>query len=287
MKKCPYCGKEYSEEVVNCLTDNYPLIDSTPDVVQPESATAACTDQAEVGGEGAGYVCYPAYTWKARDAWKCLGFLFVIEIVLGLFVRALETLPPIGKWSATGPGYFCTRLLFYTVGLLVAAYFARTETLATFWSGFGLERKPTQYAWFGVSMALFLRGFGHIMLALHLGNGVSAYDIYAFRHSVGPARYFFLVPLLLLAPIFEEAINRGFLYRAFRGSYSLLPSLILLLAWNVLRHWSQYKHWVAATDLSLLTLVLCYIREKSGNTWDCILCHLVFNGSLLFTGSFR
>jgi hypothetical protein len=40
-------------------------------------------------------------------------------------------------------------------------------------------------------------------------------------------------------------------------------------------------------DLSLLTLVQCYLREKSQSIWDCILCHFAFNASSLFIGSSR
>jgi membrane protease YdiL (CAAX protease family) len=111
---------------------------------------------------------------------------------------------------------------------------------------------------------------------------VSNYDISAFRHTAGLESYLFLVPLVLLAPIFEESIKRGFLYKAFRGSYPLWPSMVVIVAWTALRHWSQYLHWIAAMNLSLLTLVQCYLREKSDSLWDCILCHMAFNSSLLF-----
>ena len=93
------------------------------------------------------------------------------------------------------------------------------------------------------------------------------------------------MPLVLLAPLFEESIYRGFLYKAFRGSYSIPVSSVLIIAWTCYTHWNQYSHSLAAAfDLSLLTLVQCYLREKSGSLWDCILCHMAFNGSLLLVG---
>ena len=117
------------------------------------------------------------------------------------------------------------------------------------------------------------------------GKGVSDYDITAFKRTLGPERYFFLAPLVLLAPLFEESIYRGFLYKAFRGSYSMKVSMALIVAWTVNTHWSQYSHsWIAALGLSILTIVQCYLREKSNSLWDCIICHFTYNASLLFVG---
>jgi membrane protease YdiL (CAAX protease family) len=115
------------------------------------------------------------------------------------------------------------------------------------------------------------------------GKGVHNYDIDAFRHALGPERYFFLAPLILLAPLFEESINRGFLYKAFRSSFGMGISMVLIMTWTAYTHWSQYhQSLLAAFDLSILTIVQCYLREKSDSLWDCILCHLAYNGSGLF-----
>jgi hypothetical protein len=133
--------------------------------------------------------------------------------------------------------------------------------------------------------ALAIRFSGHFMITHGWGNGVVNYDIRAFKNTQGPERYFFLVPLVLLAPLFEESVYRGFLFKAFRGSYPLGASMALIVAWTVNTHWPQYSHSsVAAVDLSLLTLVQCYLREKSDSLWDCIFCHLAYNGSILFIG---
>jgi membrane protease YdiL (CAAX protease family) len=118
-------------------------------------------------------------------------------------------------------------------------------------------------------------------------KAISTPDFVLFENTVGFTRYFFLVPLLLLAPFIEEVVNRGFLYKAFRGSYSLEISMALLVVLAIITHWQQCHNSPSATfSLSVLTIVQCYLREKSGSLWDCILCHFVFNASLLFIAVF-
>jgi membrane protease YdiL (CAAX protease family) len=121
------------------------------------------------------------------------------------------------------------------------------------------------------------------MLIHGWGKGVTNHDIIAFKNTLGLERYFFLAPGLLAA-FFEEPVYRGFLYKAFRGSYSMGISMVLIMGITAWDHWSYYSHWVAAFDLSIFTIVQCYLREKSNSLWDCILCHFAFNASLLSVG---
>jgi membrane protease YdiL (CAAX protease family) len=152
--------------------------------------------------------------------------------------------------------------------------------------GFGLDKKPSNYAWFGVTMALMIRFFGHFMLIHGWGKGVSNHDYIAFKHTLGFERYFFLLPALFLAPLFEELLNRGFLYKAFRGSYPMIISMALIVVWTAITHGPYYTHsLLAAFCLSMLTIVQCYLREKSNSLWDCIFCHFAFNASLLFVSA--
>jgi membrane protease YdiL (CAAX protease family) len=302
MKRCPYCGTEYPDDASVCAIDRQPLPEN---ISHPPPASGQIIDptqgaaddgavppqgQMETTDKNIPYLTFPDYRWTARDAWKCLGMFLALELITGMFLSVLDwKLHGFYRWRGGGFGHFVVRVSLYSLQLLVAAYFARTEKLAAFWKGFGLDRKPSDYAWFGVTTAVIIRLLGHVIIVQGWGKGVSNHDISAFRYTPGFEKYFFLAPLLLLAPVFEESINRGFLYKAFRGSYPIGFSVALIVAWTAWTHSEQYFHtWVAVVDLSLLTLVQCYLREKSDSLWDCILCHLAYNGSGLFIdGVFR
>ncbi|HUE37486.1 MAG TPA: CPBP family intramembrane glutamic endopeptidase, partial [Candidatus Acidoferrum sp.] len=102
-----------------------------------------------------------------------------------------------------------------------------------------------------------------------------------FEKSSGINGILFIAPLLIFAPFFEECLYRGFLYKAFRGSYSMGTSVTLIIAWTCSTHWGYYYHSLPnALALSVFAVFLCYLREKSRSLWDCIIFHFIFNASI-------
>jgi membrane protease YdiL (CAAX protease family) len=232
------------------------------------------------------YLTFPDYKWSARDAWKCFVTLLVFEFVIAFPLTSFASYSAGFRiWCLSGIGSFCLSLFYSAVYLFVVAYFARTESWKTFFEGFGLNRKPSDYVWLGIVFAIALKFSTHLILINGWMKGYALFDLNAFKHDVTSERYFYLAPTLF-AGFFEEPVFRGFLYKAFRGSYSITVSTILILAITCLAHWSQYSHsMLAAFSISAITIILCYLREKSSSLWDCIFCHLAFNTtSLLISG---
>jgi membrane protease YdiL (CAAX protease family) len=281
MKKCPYCGKEYPDEATICNIDAHPLFDpSKPPVEEPPQIKKEKPPKPEPAKDETGLV-WPEYQWRARDAWKCIGIIFCLGFILMAVNHLIYLFLP--SFYRSGYGFVTRDLLHYGAELLAVIYFARTETFKTFFHAFSLDQKPTNLAWFGMSIVLIIRLTSHYMYMHHWGNGVHNDDLSAFRHTIGYERFFFLIPLAFFAPIFEEPIYRGFLYKAFRGSLGVGVSMTLIIVWTCYTHWRYYSEsWIAAVDLSVWTVIQCYLREKSRSLWDCVLCHFFFNVSGLF-----
>jgi len=288
MKSCPYCGAEYPDDVVVCPVDHQPLPASEVADQIPEAAEAGTTlppAQSKASSKISPDIAWPEYRWSAKAALKCIGMIILLDFIVGFALGGFEHRSSgFREWRfGSGFGFFSGSLLYYVVDLFAVVYFARTDNFSMFCKAISLDRKPSNLVWFGVVCVLALRLLGHVILINHWSKGVADYDIDSFKNSLGHERYFFLVPLLLLAPLFEECIFRGFLYKAFRASFSVVISIIFIIGWTTYTHWRQYSvSWMAALDLSLWTVVQCYIREKSESLWDCILCHAAFNWSLLF-----
>jgi len=278
VKRCDYCGKQYPDEAVVCAIDANPLPSSSK-YTEERAAPIPPPYIAPTNPEAA----YPEYRWSARDGWKFIGMIFVFWFLWYIVTGALYKLSAgFYQWRWEPYGYVIMRCAFITMNLLTAAYFARTETWNTFREACGLNKRPSRYVWFGVTFAFFLCLLGHFFRTLGWTHGHTQHDLLAFESTYGPERYLYLFGVVAAA-FAEEPVYRGFLYKAFRGSYSTTASVIIVVGYTAFTHWNQFRYfgW-AAISLSAITVVQCYLREKSDSLWDTILCHLVYNVSGLF-----
>lgn len=97
------------------------------------------------------------------------------------------------------------------------------------------------------------------------------------------------ISLVLLPAIVEEIMVRGFLYSGLVKKYSkkisaLVASLIFAVAHLQLGS-GEPPLWIAAVDTFILSIVLIYLREKTGNIWAGVAVHMMKN-SLAFVSLF-
>lgn len=90
------------------------------------------------------------------------------------------------------------------------------------------------------------------------------------------------VSLVLLPPIAEETVFRGFLFTSLRRRFSFWLTTILVSLLFAVPH-LQFGEgapllWVAGLDTFVLSLVLCYVRERSNSIWPGVLIHMLKNG---------
>lgn len=93
---------------------------------------------------------------------------------------------------------------------------------------------------------------------------------------------FAFASLVILPPIAEEMIFRGFLFGSLRGKLRFLWSALLTSIFFGGLHLMTAEAgllWIGAIDTFLLSLVLCYAREETGNIWTSIFVHGLKNGT--------
>jgi membrane protease YdiL (CAAX protease family) len=100
--------------------------------------------------------------------------------------------------------------------------------------------------------------------------------------TTGPALIYIFISLVLLPPIVEEIMTRGFLYTGLR---SKLPKIIAALITSVIfasahLQWGSGAPllWVAALDTFTLSMVLVYLREKTDSLAAPMGVHMIKNG---------
>jgi membrane protease YdiL (CAAX protease family) len=82
------------------------------------------------------------------------------------------------------------------------------------------------------------------------------------------------VTLVVIAPVAEEIIFRGYLYGKLK---KYVPIWVAILATSLL-FGAVHGAWNLAIDTFALSIVLCSLREFTGNIWASILLHMVKNG---------
>lgn len=82
------------------------------------------------------------------------------------------------------------------------------------------------------------------------------------------------IPLVLLTPLAEETIFRGFLFKGFRRH---LPFWLTALAVSAL-FGLAHGQWNVGLDVFVMSLVSCYLIERTKSIWPSIFLHVIKNG---------
>lgn len=89
------------------------------------------------------------------------------------------------------------------------------------------------------------------------------------------------ISLVILPPIIEEIVFRGFLFGGLRKAFSPVVAALITSVIFALPHSLQSTDgstlWNAAIDTFALSLVLCYLRVKTGALWAGIGLHAIKN----------
>ncbi len=80
--------------------------------------------------------------------------------------------------------------------------------------------------------------------------------------------------LVVIAPIAEEILFRGYLYGKLRGA---APMWVAILATSLLFGFVHFQ-WNVGIDVFILSIVLCSLREVTGSIHAGILLHMMKNG---------
>ncbi len=137
------------------------------------------------------------------------------------------------------------------------------------------------FAGFGVYFLLYVLGLA-ISKALIPGLNLDQKQEIGFNTSTtGISLIPVFLSLVILPPITEEIVARGFLFGGLRSKLPFLLSAVITSVLFASAHLGAAKDgllWVAAIDTFTLSLVLCYLREKTGSLWPSIGLHAMKNG---------
>jgi membrane protease YdiL (CAAX protease family) len=96
----------------------------------------------------------------------------------------------------------------------------------------------------------------------------------------GESLYLVFISLVLLPPIVEEMLFRGFLYTGLRSKLNKIVAALITSAIFALPHVFEGTSgilWVAGVDTFILSLVLVYLREKTDALYSSMMVHMLKN----------
>jgi membrane protease YdiL (CAAX protease family) len=169
-----------------------------------------------------------------------------------------------------------------TIGLIV--WLLRIKRTAG-WA-IGWRRPRWEDAWY------VLAGFGVYVLLFYVATFVVAalvpgfdpnqqQDVGFSTSTSGVMLLPIFVSLVVLTPITEELLMRGVLYSGLRVKLSIAWAMLITSMLFASAHLPGSKDgallWIGALDTFLLSLVLVYMREKTGRLWASIGLHMLKN----------
>ena len=113
-------------------------------------------------------------------------------------------------------------------------------------------------------------------------NAAETQDILFSTYAVGFDRIVAFVTLVVVAPIAEEVIFRGWLYgrlkKVFVGKVSDLWAMIISIFLVSLTFGIVHLQWNVGVNVFAMSIVLCGLREITGTIYAGILLHMLKNG---------
>lgn len=230
---------------------------------------------------------------KAKFTWKNL--LEIVTLPIWVFLVFIVTeysvsygsLFLLGREQLSEPVWLTVlnaviySLTFFLIAYLPVKLFKRWKTSR---EELGLKELPT---WTDLGLAP-VGFFVYLILAMILtyvaGALFPGFDIseaqetgYEFLNS-GLDRIVAFLALVIIAPIAEEIIFRGWLYGKLRakipGKFSLFLSVLIVSVLFGILH----GQWNVGINVFAMSIVLCTLREITGTVYSGILLHILKNG---------
>lgn len=217
----------------------------------------------------------------------------ILSLFGGQFLAGFVIASAAGVSLTSTIGQFCFVLISDVLILLAIWAFLRGRKAK--FSDIGFARKP---AWkdLGYALLAWLVYFGVFVMLAVLADAFTQINVdqkqeLGFEQLFGTTeKLIALISLVVLPPIVEEIVFRGFMFtgmrRKFRFAAAALITSVAFASLHLLAS-SEGLLWIAGLDTLILSLVLCYLREKTGALWAPMLLHGIKNAiafSILLTG---
>lgn len=226
---------------------------------------------------------------KLRTARAVIGEpVWVIVCMFGfaaaILVIAFAAIPQLRAASESTVGQLVSNVAVYALAVffVVLPLLIRKKS-ADLPALLGFVKKPS-WPVFGWAVAAFAIYFWVTIVVSLLMSYIPGFDVdqaqdVGFDDVTTTAEYIMaFVGLVILPPIFEEVLFRGYLFGRLRRHVGFIFSTVVTsLAFGFV-----HGQWNVGVDTFVLSLFLCALREYTGSLWAPMLLHAFKNGLAYF-----
>lgn len=229
--------------------------------------------------------------WPVSTILLTIGIFFIAQFLAAFLVILLAITVGRASFSSlqTDNGLLHTTAYQFYGNLAVSAALAALVTLALKlrggnWAQIGFKRPKTRdiklaLGGYAVYFGLFLI-ISQLLYTL-LPELLQKHQEIGFSQQTGGVALIpVFISLVIMPPIVEEMLVRGFLFSGLRQRLSFKTSTFIASGLFALAHlWGSQDGviWLAAIDTFVLSVVLCTVRERSGRLWAPIMIHAAKN----------
>lgn len=140
---------------------------------------------------------------------------------------------------------------------------------------YGLAALPAYFIFYIVTLT--------VAVALFPGLDINQKQEIGFEHVQGTVSLVLVfLSLVIIPPLMEEILMRGLLYSSLKKALPLVAAALATSFIFAVAHLPEGGAsgplYIAAVDTFVLSLVLIYLREKTGSLWASITLHAAKNG---------
>lgn len=216
---------------------------------------------------------------------------FATQLIAGVIVYSYATAH---HWSAVQTNEWLKNSVyaqfFYILvaeALTMLALYAMLRFFKWTWQTIGLVKPKVKHILLGIAAVvpyfvvylLIVSVVSHFYPSLNIDQKQEI----GFDSTTGTLQLIVVfISLVVLPPLVEEIMMRGFLYTGVRKMFGRIVSALLVSALFGVAHLAEGGAtgplWIGALDTFALSLVLVWLREMTGNLWAGITLHAVKNG---------
>ncbi len=248
---------------------------ATPAAVEPSPGTASLPEQ------------YRSVTWGPIFGLVMVVVSFVAaQIVADIVIMRYASGMHLGdSWISSTTAQFFYILLAEGFAVLLLWLFLH-NTKATFKSiGFSRKARGGDVAYaFAIGLGYFAVLYVVVAIVSAAFNlNVDQKQELGFDTVTGHLQLIMtFISLVILPPIVEETLFRGVLFGGFRTKMPFIYATLLTSVLFALPHLFESGSgllWIGGIDTFILSIALCYLREKTGSLWAGIFLHMIKNGT--------